>query len=174
MNFSINKSIALLTRTPKVFKSLFYDLNFGWDEINDGPNTWNAFDIIGHLIHGEQTDWIPRARLILSESKDKTFDPFDRFAQEKLSVGKTMNELLDQFEELRIENLDTLKSWNLTQLDLNKTGIHPELGLVTLKQLISTWTIHDVAHLNQISRVLIKHYSEDVGPWAEYTRLLKK
>ena len=149
MNFDPQKSIELLSKTPCTYKSLLYNLDSNWDQINEGTGTWSAFDIIGHLIHGEKTDWIPRAKLILTSSSTPTFDPFDRFAQEKLSLGKTTNELLNDFEEIRIKNLDILQSWNLTESDLQKTGLHPNLGLVTLKQLIATWTIHDLGHLNQ-------------------------
>lgn len=175
MNFNLKKSIELLERIPEAYKVLFYGLDSNWATINEGENTWSAFDIVGHLIHGELTDWIPRAKIILSENeKNKTFEPFDRFAQEKSSKGKTIEELIDEFEKFRKLNLEELNSWNLTEEDLDKTGIHPELGEVTLKQLISTWTIHDIAHLNQISRVIVKDYAEDVGPWAEYLRILRK
>lgn len=173
MNFNLNKSIELLERSPRTYRALFYDLKYDWDQINEGDNTWNAFNIIGHLIYGEMTDWIPRAKIILStEIKDKTFEPYDRYAQNSLFKGKSTNELLDKFEELRTKNLDELKSWNLTSDDLKKEGIHPELGPVTLQELIATWTIHDMGHLNQISRVLIKSYSEDVGPWTAYSKIL--
>ena len=157
MNFDLLKSIELLERTPQVYKSLFYRSTSDWTTINEGLNTWSAFDIVGHLIHGELTDWIPRAEIILSEDRsDKTFEPYDRFAQEKNSKGKTIDFLLEQFEELREFNLVKLKSWNLSATDLLKKGIHPELGEVTLKQLITTWTIHGIGHLNQISRVIVK------------------
>ncbi len=173
MNFDLNKSIELLTRTPLVYKTLLFDLQSDWDAINEGPETWSAFDIIGHLIHGEKTDWIPRAELILNSDSTPTFKPFDRFAQKELSQNKTTEELLLEFQELRTNNLNTLQSWKLTSQDLVKQGIHPELGIITLKELISTWTIHDLGHLNQLSRVLIKHYKTDVGPWKQYSKLLK-
>ncbi|WP_045113191.1 DinB family protein [Microscilla marina] len=173
MNFHLDKSIELLARTPQAYKELFTGLQYDWAHINEGANTWNAFDIVGHLIHGEQTDWVPRGRIILGNQADKTFVPFDRFAQEQLSVGKTMDELLEEFDQLRQANLQELKSWNLSPTDLAKTGIHPDLGTVTLQELLATWTIHDMAHLNQISRALVKHYAQDVGPWHQYIRLLK-
>ncbi|MCI4668889.1 MAG: DinB family protein [Bacteroidia bacterium] len=175
MNFDLNKSIALLERTPKAMRSLFYDLPFDWNHINEGPNTWSVFDIMGHLIHGELTDWIPRARIILSEEiQDKTFVPFDRFAQEKTSVGKSIQQLIDEFESLRIQNIDTMKSWKLGDKELELKGIHPDLGEVNLRQLIASWTVHDMSHLYQISRVFVKHYGEDVGPWSNYIRILKE
>lgn len=173
MNFELNKSIKILERTPAVFRALFQDLDCEWATINEGPKTWSAYDIIGHLIHGEQTDWIPRAKIILGDNEDKTFKPFDRFAQETLSKGKSTNELLEEFTRLRQESLQQLKAWKLTDEDLNKKGVHPELGAVTLAQLLSTWTIHDLAHINQLSRVMVKHYANDVGPWKNYIRLLK-
>ena len=174
MNFNLSKSIELLERTPQVYKALLFGLEYDWDKIDEGNETWNAFDILGHLIHGEKTDWIPRAQLILNSSSTPTFTSFDRFAQKELSKNKITDELLIEFESLRTENLKTLKSWRLTEAELSKQGIHPDLGLVTLKQLISTWTIHDMGHLNQLSRVLIKHYKEDVGPWSQYSKILNK
>jgi hypothetical protein len=172
MNFNLPKSIELLARTPQVYKALLLGLEYNWDKINEGESTWSAFDILGHLIHGEKIDWIPRAKLILNSVSIPTFKPFDRFAQAELNKNKTTNELLIEFESFRVKNLKTLKSWNLTEVELSKQGIHPDLGLVTLKQLISTWTIHDMGHLNQLSRVLVKHYKEDVGPWSQYSKIL--
>lgn len=174
MQYDLQKSLEILERTPATYKSLFYGISPEWSLSNEGPKTWSAFDIIGHLIHGEQTDWIPRARIILSDAADKTFEPFDRFAQEKLSVGKTMDGLLDDFEALRMQNLEELKSWNLSEEDLEKKGIHPELGEVTLKQLLSVWTIHDLMHLHQVSRVMVKLYKEEIGPFIQYSGMLNK
>lgn len=173
MNFKLQKSIELLKRTPAAYKALFYQMPLDWTNANEGANTWSAFDIIGHLIHGEKTDWIPRAKIILSDASDKTFVPFDRFAQEKVSIGKTIEELIDELTLLRKQNVEELESWKLTEEDLSKTGIHPDpdLGMVTLKQLIATWTIHDIIHLNQVSRVMVKHYRQDVGPWTNYIKM---
>ncbi|MBW1296319.1 DinB family protein [Aquimarina litoralis] len=174
MNFNLNKSIELLDRTPDVYSALLNNLAYNWDKIDEGAGTWNGYNIIGHLIHGEKTDWIPRAEIILGNANDKTFTPYDRFAQEKLYATQTTQELLDEFRMLRTKNIEKLKSWNLSEYDLDKKGTHPDLGEVTLRQLISTWTIHDIAHLNQLSRVIVKHYSEDVGPWKKYTRILNE
>ena len=174
MNFNLNKSIELLDRTPDLYSTLFSNSSYNWDRIDEGKETWNGYKIIGHLIHGEKTDWIPRAEIILSNGNDKTFEPYDRFAQEKLYSSQTTQQLLDEFRILRTQNLEKLKSWNLTEYDLDKKGIHPDLGEVNLRELISTWTIHDLAHLNQLSRVIVKHYSEDVVPWKKYTRLLNE
>ncbi len=174
-NFNLEKSIALLERTPRAYRELYYGLGHNWTNINEGPDTWSAFDIIGHLIHGELTDWIPRARIMISDDEgSKLLEPFDRFAQKELSKGKTIEQLLDEFERLRKDNLVTLRSWNLTEQQLDSTAIHPELGTVTLSQHLSTWTIHDMGHLYQLSRVMVKHYAEDVGPWKAYSRILRE
>lgn len=172
MNFDLNKSIEILERTPGVYTSLFANSAYNLDKIDEGIGTWSGYNIIGHLIHGEKTDWIPRAEIILSNSENKTFEPYDRFAQDQLYSTQTTEELLDEFRFLRSQNLAKLKSWNLQATDLDKQGIHPDLGLVTLKQLISTWTIHDITHLNQVSRAIAKHFAQDVGPWKKYTKLL--
>jgi hypothetical protein len=173
MNFSLNKSIEILERTPEVYSALLNNSQHHWDRINEGVDTWSGYNIIGHLIHGEKTDWIPRAEIILRNNDDKTFEPYDRFAQENLYSYQTTEELLKEFRILRTQNIEKLMSWNLSESDLDKKGIHPDLGTVTLRQLISTWTIHDIVHLNQVSRVIVKHYAEDVGPWRKYTKLLK-
>jgi len=173
MNFDLKKSMELLKRFPDTYESLFSNFNSDWNKINEGQNTWSAYNIIGHLIHGEKTDWIPKAEIILNKD-DKNFEPYDRFAQEKLYSTQTFEELIDEYKRLRVLNVNKLKSWNLTEKDLNKEGIHPDLGIVTLKELISTWTIHDMIHLNQISRVIVKHYEEDIGPWKKYVRLLNE
>ncbi|NOQ75446.1 MAG: DinB family protein [Crocinitomix sp.] len=174
MNFDLNKSIELLERTPEIYAVLFNNSKQNWDKVNEGKNTWSGYNIIGHLIHGEKTDWIPRAEIILGDKENNIFVAYDRFAQEKLYASQTTEALLNEFRTLRIKNIEKLKSWNLSENDLDKKGIHPDLGTVTLRQLISTWTIHDMAHLNQISRVIVKHYAEDVGPWKNYTRLLNE
>jgi hypothetical protein len=174
MNFDLNKSIEILERTPGVYIALFENSEHHLDKINEGAGTWNGYNIIGHLIHGEKTDWIPRAEIILGSQENKTFEPFDRYAQDKLYASQPINELLHEFEILRNQNLEKLISWDLQEADLDKEGIHPDLGIVTLRQLISTWTIHDLAHINQISRAMVRHFAEDVGPWKKYTRLLNE
>lgn len=174
MNFELHKSIEILERTPDVYSALFNNTQHNWDKINEGVGTWSGYNIIGHLIHGEKTDWIPRAEIILGNNDDKTFEPYDRFAQDKLYSFQTTEELLLEFKVLRNQNVEKLKSWNLSESDLNKEGLHPDFGTVTLRQLISTWTIHDIAHLNQVTRVIVKHYADDVGPWKKYTKLLKE
>ncbi len=172
MNFDLNKSIELLDRTPDLFLALFNNIKHNWDRIDEGPKTWSGYNILGHLIHGEKTDWIPRAIIILGNETNKTFEPYDRFAQDKLYSSQSTDMLLNEFRTLRTQNVEKLKSWDLSKNDLEKTGVHPDLGIVTLKQLLSTWTIHDMAHVNQVSRVMVKYYADDVGPWKKYIKLL--
>jgi len=172
MNFSLSKSIEILERTPNVLTAMLQNLSAGWTFSNEGGETWNAYDIIGHLIHGEKTDWIPRMEIILSDKQDKTFVPFDRFAQFENSKGKSLAQLLDEFKTLRQQNMDLLHTKNLTEKDLEATGIHPAFGEVSLAQLLSAWTVHDLNHIAQISRVMAKHYKTDTGPWVEYLSIL--
>lgn len=173
MNFNLDKAIETLARTPQVYRALLSNSQYQIERINEGPGTWSGYNIIGHLIHGEKTDWIPRAEIILGDRQNKTFEPYDRFAQDKLYASQSTEELLSEFESLRKQNLDTLRSWSLTEQDLRKEGIHPDFGVVTLKQLLSTWTVHDLSHINQLSRAIVKHYAADVGPWKKYISLLK-
>lgn len=173
MQYNLPQAITILERTPAVLRTYLYDLPTEWTSPNEGPDTWSPFDIIGHLIHGEQEDWLKRTNLILSDNEDKTFEPFDRFAQFELSKGKTINELLDEFEALRIENLRQLKELNLSEEQLQLKGRHPALGDVTLKELLSCWVVHDLGHISQISRVMAKQYKAEVGPWIEFLGILK-
>ncbi|MDT0559554.1 DinB family protein [Ichthyenterobacterium sp. W332] len=174
MNFELNKSIEILERTPEVIEVLLSGLSQEWVRSNEGDHTWSPYDIVGHLIFGEKTDWILRIKTILSESDNKLFEPFDRFAQLKENQEKSIDELIIEFKEVRIENLNRLKSLNIKQEDLNRTGIHPEFGEVNLKQLISTWAVHDLGHIAQISRVMAKQYKSEVGPWINYLGILNK
>lgn len=171
-DFSLEGSIDILQRTPSVLEALLKDAPDFWSRNNEGPDTWSPFDIIGHLVHGEKTDWIPRARLILSEgdgSRDsKTFEPFDRFAQFRESEGKTINKLLEEFAALRKQNIVALKEMDLSEDDFARTGYHPDFGEVTLRQLLATWTAHDLGHIRQAARVMAKQYKDEVGPWEEY------
>lgn len=173
MKFNLNESIEILSRTPLVFRQLLSGLSKEWINNNEGRDTWSPYDIIGHLIHGEKTDWIPRAKIILSEQTNKTFEPFDRFAQFENSQGKSLEELLIAFETLRKANIEALKAMQLTDELLDQTGIHPDLGEATLRQLLATWTIHDLSHINQMTRVMMQNYKEEVGPWKAYISLLK-
>jgi len=171
--FELQKTLDLLERTPAVLNNLLRGLPEDWTLINEGADTWSAFDIVGHLIHGEKTDWIPRLEIILSNKSDKTFEPFDRFAQFEASKGKRLEELLDEFSALRKKNLEIVRSKNLYPADFSKTGTHPVFGTVTLAQLLATWAVHDLNHLSQISRVMAKHYKYEVGPWIEFLGILK-
>lgn len=134
---------------------------------------WAPYDVIGHFVHGELTDWIPRARIMLEQGESRTFIPFDRLAQFDLSKGKSLNDLLDEFERMRTENLATLRSWDLNKEQLDLKGIHPELGEVTLGQLIATWAVHDLTHIRQIATFLARRFDHSVGPWKEYLSILK-
>lgn len=173
MEFNIQSAIQILERTPPVIETMLRNLDEQWIINNEGGDSWSAFDIVGHYIHGEKTDWIPRMKIILSDHPDKHFRPFDRFAQFSDSKGKTLNQLIDEFKTLRSRNIEQLKSVNLTQELLNRTGIHPNFGNVTLKQLLSAWVVHDLTHIYQISRVMAKKYEIEVGPWKEFLGVLK-
>jgi hypothetical protein len=167
MEFNINESVDILARTPIVLETLLKNLDEKWTSNNEGENTWSPYDVLGHLIHGEKTDWVPRMMIILKE-KNKKFVPYDRFAQFVESKGKTSAELLAEFKYLRRENLSLLRQFNFTEDVLNRTGIHPEFGEVTLRQLLATWVVHDLGHICQISRVMAKQYQQAIGPWVKY------
>lgn len=173
MPFDLDAAMAVLRRTPATLDALLRGLPEQWARATEGPETWSPFDVLGHLIHGEETDWIPRARIILSEGERRPFEPFDRFAQMATSKGRTLEDLLDEFRRLRAENLETLVSWNLGVTDLERHGRHPELGIVTLRHLLATWVAHDLGHLGQIARVMAKQYAEAVGPWKAYMSVFR-
>ncbi len=174
MIYNINQAIEILEQTPKTLQQFLSNLSDDWIFCNEGGETWSAFDIVGHLIHGEKTDWITRTNIILNNSENKTFEPYNRFAQFENSKGKTLNDLLKEFTELRSKNLEYLKSLNISVEDFNLKAIHPELGEVTLKHLLATWVTHDLGHIAQISRVMAKQYKDQVGPWVEYISILNK
>jgi hypothetical protein len=174
MEFSINKSIEILERTPGVLVQLTNNLSADWTMNNEGGESWSVFDVIGHLIHGEKTDWMTRIEIILSKGPNKEFKTFDRFAQLEESKGKSLEQLLNEFKSARELNLKKLKGFNLTEIDYINTGIHPKFGAVTLSQLIAAWTVHDLDHLSQISRVMAKQYKESSGPWLEYMKILRQ
>lgn len=172
MEYQLDHAIDILRRTPATLRLLLQDLPGEWLHANEGPETWSPFDVMGHLIHGEKTDWIPRARIILQHGDTRAFEPFDRFAMFEESQGKSLDELLVEFERLRSENLQQLEELNVTPELLAKRGRHPELGEVTLSQLLSTWVVHDLGHLAQIVRVMSSQYGEAVGPWRAYLPIL--
>ncbi|NNM23749.1 MAG: DinB family protein [Flavobacteriaceae bacterium] len=172
MKFNLDKAISVLDRTPLVLRELLHGLSSEWTHQNEGGDSWSAYDIIGHLVHGEKTDWMPRLEIVLSEGAPKTFEPYDRFAQFEMSKGKSLENLLDEFESLRKANLEHLRSKNLTQGDLQREGIHPELGPVKLNEMLSAWVVHDLGHIAQVSRVMAKQYKDEVGPWPKYLTIL--
>lgn len=173
MEQTLSDTISLLGRTPPALDALLRDLPDGWTSRNEGENTWSAFDVVGHLIHGERTDWMPRARIILAFGETKAFVPFDRFAQERESQGKSLGQLLDEFARLRSKNLAELRGLNLVPKDLERRGRHPEQGSVTLGELLAAWVVHDLTHLHQISRIMAHQYRAAVGPWNKFLGVLQ-
>jgi hypothetical protein len=173
MEHNLEYTISLLDRTPATLNALLRGLPESWTLRNEGEKTWSAFDVVGHLIHGERTDWMPRARMILHSGDTPAFDSFDRFAQERESQGKSLKELLDEFAKLRAKNLNELRGLELRQEDYERRGRHPALGSVTLSQLLATWAVHDLTHLHQISRIMAHQYREAVGPWSAYLGVLR-
>jgi DinB superfamily len=170
--FALAEATAVLARTPTTLDAMLRGLPDGWIQAHEGGETWSPFDVIGHLIHGEQTDWIPRARIILEHGEARAFDKFDRFAQLELSKGRTLDSLLDEFAVLRRANLRDLAALEITEADLDRRGTHPGLGVVTLGQLLATWVAHDLDHVNQVARVMARQYSDAVGPWRAYLRVI--
>ena len=176
--FSLAETVAVLRRTPTTLNALLRGLPNIWVRSNegrsqDGKDSWSAFDIVGHLIEGERTDWMPRLRIILENGEARPFDPFDRFAQTKEGQDKSLEQLLDEFARLRKENLAALESMNLQPKDLARRGRHPALGVVTLSELLATWAVHDLTHLHQLSRVMAHQYRDAVGPWSAYLGVLQ-
>lgn len=174
MKFDLNKSIEILERTPLVIEAMLQGISKDWVMNNEGKETWSPYDVVGHLISAEKTDWVTRMEVILSSTGDKKFPPFDRFAMFKDSKGKSLQVLLGEFKAIRKKNIAILRKKKLTSKDLSKKGIHPAFGEVTLKQLLSTWVVHDFTHITQITRVMAKQYKTEVGPWVEYLSVLKK
>ena len=173
MEHNLADTIALLARTPATLNALLRDLPDAWTQQNEGDKTWTAFDVVGHLIHGELTDWMPRARMILESGESRPFEPFDRFAQERQSEGKSLPQLLDEFARLRSKNLGELRALNLRPEDFARRGRHPALGVVTLSQLLATWAAHDLTHLHQLSRIMAHQYREAVGPWSAFLGVMQ-
>ncbi|OQP62576.1 hypothetical protein A3860_28205 [Niastella vici] len=171
MQFDIEKAIPVLERTPQVIEALLNGLPDEWIYSNEGGDTWTPIDIVAHLIFGEKTDWIPRTQIILGEGS-RQFVPFDMEGHIKERKGKTMSQLLDEFTILRKENLALLKGIDFSGEILDKTGIHPQLGRVTLRQLLAAWVVHDLTHIHQLSRVMAKQYEEAVGPWKQFMGVL--
>ncbi|MBS4196719.1 DinB family protein [Lederbergia citri] len=174
MNFNIDEAVEVLERTPKTLEYFLSGLSDGWLHCNEGEGTWNATEIIEHLIEGEKNNWIPRLKLMLQEGESKPFPPFDRFSHLQAIGEQSIEEKLHEFKTIREQNIETLKALIEPELHLEITGLHPEFGVVKVRELISTWAAHDLTHIAQIVRVMAKRYKEDVGPWAEYLSILKK
>jgi hypothetical protein len=174
MEFDLSNGIAVLERTPPTLRAMLRGLGPAWLDATEGPETWSPYAIVGHLIHAERTDWIPRAQLILAQDTNRRFTPFDRFAQFRDSKGKSLADLLDEFARLRAGNLATLAGMRLTDAQLALEGEHPEFGAVTLRQLLATWVAHDLGHVAQTARVMAKQYREAVGPWRAYLPILDR
>ncbi len=172
--FDLALALPILERTPRVLDGWLRGLPADWTSAREGPETWSPFDIVGHLIDGEQADWIPRARIILSEREDRRFEPFDRFRHLSRNHGRPLGDLLGEFASLRQANVRALGDFNLTPTDLRRTAIHPELGRVTLEQHLATWVAHDLGHLAQIARVMARQYADAVGPWVAYLTILNR
>ncbi|HJP87390.1 MAG TPA: DinB family protein [Gemmatimonadaceae bacterium] len=172
LDFTLDQSIPILERTPKVLTDLLVDLPDDWALVTEGPDTWNPRQIVLHLINGELTDWIPRARIIIKQGGSRRFDPFDRVAG--FDSKRSLPDLLAEFDQLRAQNVATLRGWNLKEKDLDLTGEHPELGAVTMRQLLATWVVHDLSHVSQITRIMARAYTGAVGPWKQYFRVLQR
>ncbi|WP_276135292.1 DinB family protein [Polluticoccus soli] len=173
MEYSIAKALPILEKTPALLTFWLQGLDDEWISNNEGEEAWSPYDVVGHLIHGERTDWMARIKKTLSDH-DKEYVPFDRFAQFEESKGKTLDQLLAEFTIARKQNLEELTSLNISEQDLFKTAIHPSFGIVTLRQLLSTWVAHDLSHIGQIARVMAKQYKEEVGPWSEYLTIMHR
>lgn len=172
MEFNLDNAVEILRQTPYSLSRMLTDLSPEWTASSGDRDSWAPYDVIGHLIHGEETDWIPRAEIILAQGANRTFVPFDRLAQFERSKGKSLNDLLTEFAYLRNSNIEKLIRWQLTPEQLALTGTHPELGEVTLSQLLATWVVHDLNHIRQIVTFLAKRYADDVGVWKEYLSIL--
>jgi DinB family protein len=168
MRFDLDRSTDILRRTPGTLCTLLSDLDESWIRGNEGPDTFSPFDVVGHLIDGEETDWMPRARIILARGPSVRFEPYDRFRHFERNVGRTLQSLLEELGRLRAENLAVLASWHLNDELLELPGEHPRLGRVTLRQLLASWVVHDLGHIAQVSRVMAKQYRNEIGPWASH------
>ena len=168
MRFDLDHSVDLLRRTPATLLELLGDLHEAWSRATEGPETFSPFDVVGHLIDGEETDWIPRARIILARGPNPVFEPYDRFRHRGRNAERSLPSLLQEFAQLRAANLELLQSWHLTEVDLDLPGAHPSLGRVTLRQLLAAWVVHDLGHIAQVARVMAKQYREEIGPWVPY------
>ena len=172
MRFELRSSIDVLRRTPATLRALLDGLDDAWTRSNEGPDTFSPFDVVGHLIDGEETDWLPRAELILARDPAAVFAPYDRFRHYTRNRGRTLDSLLDEFDRLRAANLERLAGWKLGEAELDLRATHPSLGPVTLRQLLATWVAHDLGHIAQVARVMAKQHRDEVGPWVQYLPVL--
>jgi len=172
MNFDLGLATSVLRRSPATLRALLDGLDETWIRGTEGAGTFSPFDVVGHLIDGEETDWMTRARIILARGPDLRFAPYDRFRHQRRNVNRTLSSLLDEFAKLRAANLELLDSWKLSARELDLPGEHPSLGGVTLRQLLASWVVHDLGHIAQVARVMAKQYREDVGPWIAYLPVL--
>ena len=172
MTFDLNLSMDVLRRTPQTLRALLDGVSEPWIRATEGPETFSPFDVVGHLIDGEETDWIPRARIMLARGPDPRFEPYDRFRHRARNAGARLESLLEEFAALRAANLDLLRAWKLTARELDLPGQHPSLGLVTLRQLLAAWVVHDLGHIAQVARVMAKQYRDEVGPWVPFLPVL--
>jgi hypothetical protein len=172
MRFEPASSLDILRRTPATLRALLDGASDAWTRSNEGPDTFSPFDVVGHLIDGEETDWMPRACIILSRNPEATFAPYDRFRHYQRNRGRSLDSLLDEFARLRAANLESLATWNLGEGELDLRATHPSLGPVTLRQLLATWVAHDLGHVAQVARVMAKQYRDEVGPWVQYLPVL--
>lgn len=173
MNFQFDKALEVLASTPAVLRDMLEHKSSEWVCSSYGPETFSPYDVVGHLIHGEKTDWIPRVRMILEHGESRPFEPFDRYAMFEESQGKSIGDLLDEFEELRTQNIGILMSMNLKSEQLSLRGMHPALGRVSLGQLLATWVVHDLNHIAQVAKAMAFQYGSEVGPWREYLSILR-
>jgi hypothetical protein len=173
-NFDLASGVAVLERTPSALRAMLTGLPSAWTDATEGPETWSPYVIVGHLVHGETTDWLTRAKIILDQGANRRFTPFDRFAQFRESEGKSLLQLLDEFENARRENIEALTSWQLTDTELALQGEHPAFGAVTLRQLLAAWVTHDLGHIAQIARVMAKQYRDAIGPWRAYLPIVDR
>ena len=174
MDFVLAQAMEILARTPAILNGWLRDLPDEWVHYKSAPDRWSAFDIVGHFVHGEKTDWIPRAKLILQREGIQEFEPFDRFAQFEVSKNRSIQELLDEFQELRQQNIELLRGFNLQPEDYSLQGMHPDLGIVNLRELLSTWVVHDLDHISQLITEMAKRYEVEVGPWRAYLGILNR
>lgn len=174
MTFDLATGTEVLERTPRTLDAMLSGLSTAWTDATEGPDTWSPYVVVGHLVHGERTDWIPRARIILAQGEHRRFEPFDRFAQLRESGERPLGELLAEFARLRAASLSTLASWRLTDAQLELQGEHPEFGAVTLRQLLATWVAHDLGHIVQVARVMARQHRDAVGPWRAYLSVLDR